>query len=121
MRLRLQVRNPEKYTWEPKKLLGQLSDLYLHLDCDQLAQCIANDERSYNDQLFDIAIQRMVKANIKTTAELERFSRLKARIDAIVAQRRQDDDDLGDVPDEFMGKVVCPTSVQHVHAHIHHK
>ena len=104
MRLRLQVRNPEKYTWEPKKLLGQLSDLYLHLDCPQLARAIANDERSYSSELFDIAIARMSKANIKTSSELERFNQLKARVDKIVAERREDEEDFGDVPDEFMGK-----------------
>ena len=40
----LKVRNPEKYGWEPKRLLNQLTDLYLHLDCDEFAQAIANDE-----------------------------------------------------------------------------
>ena len=41
----LKVRNPEKYGWEPKKLLNQLTDIYLHLDkSDKFAQAVANDE-----------------------------------------------------------------------------
>ena len=40
----LKVQNPEKYGWEPKALLNQLTDIYLHLDCDKFAQAIANDE-----------------------------------------------------------------------------
>jgi len=41
----LKVRNPEKYGWEPKKLLNQLTDIYLHLDkSSKFAEAIANDE-----------------------------------------------------------------------------
>ena len=40
----LKVRNPEKYGWEPKQLLNQVTSIYLHLDCDEFAQAIANDE-----------------------------------------------------------------------------
>lgn len=40
----LKVKNPEKYGWEPKKLLDSLTDIYLHLDCDDFAKAISNDE-----------------------------------------------------------------------------
>ena len=47
----LKVRNPERYAWEPKKLLNRLTDIYLHLDCDKFAQAIANDE--VRDIIYD--------------------------------------------------------------------
>lgn len=40
----LKVKNPEKYGWEPKKLLNFLTDIYLHLDCPEFCEAIANDE-----------------------------------------------------------------------------
>ena len=40
----LKVRHPEKYGWEPKKLLNQLTNIYLHLDCDKFALAVASDE-----------------------------------------------------------------------------
>lgn len=40
----LKVRNPDKYGWEPRKLLSQLVDIYLHLDCDKFAEALAGDE-----------------------------------------------------------------------------
>lgn len=43
----LKVKNGDKYGWEPRRLLNQLVDIYLHLDCDKFEQAIANDERSY--------------------------------------------------------------------------
>lgn len=42
----LKVRNPDKYGWEPRRLLGQLIDIYLHLDCDEFAAALAGDEVS---------------------------------------------------------------------------
>ena len=40
----LKVKNPDKYGWEPKKLLNVLTDIYLHLNCEAFAKAIANDE-----------------------------------------------------------------------------
>jgi hypothetical protein len=35
---------PEKYGWEPRRLLSQVTDIYLHLDCDGFAAALAGDE-----------------------------------------------------------------------------
>ena len=48
----LKVQNPDKYGWEPKRLLDQLTDIYLHLACDKFYQAIANDE--VRSKLFKI-------------------------------------------------------------------
>jgi len=40
----LKVKTPEKYGWYPKRLLQQLIDIYLHLDCEQFAAALAADE-----------------------------------------------------------------------------
>ncbi|CAL4217434.1 unnamed protein product, partial [Meganyctiphanes norvegica] len=42
----LKVRQADKYGWEPRKLLEQLVDIYLHLDSEKFAQSMANDETS---------------------------------------------------------------------------
>jgi ubiquitin conjugation factor E4 B len=43
----LKVRSPEKYNWEPKKLLDQMTGIYLHLARSALFPvAIANDEVS---------------------------------------------------------------------------
>lgn len=42
----LKVENPEKYGFEPKKLLDQLTDIYLQLDCPRFAKAIADDQVS---------------------------------------------------------------------------
>lgn len=45
----LKVENPEKYGFEPKKLLDQLTDIYLQLDCARFAKAIADDQVSARD------------------------------------------------------------------------
>ncbi|KAK3104970.1 hypothetical protein FSP39_014399 [Pinctada imbricata] len=97
----LKVKNPERYGWEPKKLLNRLTDIYLHLDCPEFAKAIADDERSYRKELFDDAIARMCKARIKTELEIEHFKKLQRTVDRIVVENQQAQIDYGDIPDEF--------------------
>lgn len=42
----LKVNNADKYGWDPRRLLSQLVDIYLHLDCDLFASALAADEVS---------------------------------------------------------------------------
>lgn len=72
----LKVRNPAKYGWEPRRLLGQIFDIYLHLDCDRFAQALAADERSFQKHLFDDAANRIERLGIRSTVEVEKFRAL---------------------------------------------
>lgn len=51
----LKVKTPEKYNWEPKWLLSHLIDLYLHLDSELLAAALANDQRSFSMEVFEVS------------------------------------------------------------------
>ena len=46
----------------------------------------------------------MIKANIKTSGELEQFRQLRSRVNKILADTATMEEELGDVPDEFMGE-----------------
>lgn len=39
-----QVKNPEKYGFEPKTLLDRLTQIYVNLDSDEFAQAVAGDQ-----------------------------------------------------------------------------
>lgn len=41
-----QVKNPEKYGFEPKVLLDRLTDIYLHLDSEEFTFAVASDQVS---------------------------------------------------------------------------
>ncbi|XP_015606835.1 ubiquitin conjugation factor E4 B [Cephus cinctus] len=97
----LKVRKPQKYGWEPRTLLSQLVDIYLHLDCDNFAAALASDERSFCKELFTDAANRLERSNIKTTTEIERFMALAERAAVIARDNRARDEDYGDAPEEF--------------------
>ncbi|XP_018408116.1 PREDICTED: ubiquitin conjugation factor E4 B isoform X1 [Nanorana parkeri] len=97
----LKVENPEKYGFEPKKLLDQLTDIYLHLDCARFAKAIADDQRSYSKDLFEEVISKMRKAGIKSTIAIEKFKLLAEKVEEIVARNARAEIDYSDAPDEF--------------------
>lgn len=48
----LQVKNPEKYGFEPKNLLDRLTQLYVNLDSEEFAQAVAGDQVKKNTNIF---------------------------------------------------------------------
>lgn len=72
----LKVRNPSKYGWEPRRLLEQIFDIYLHLDCDRFAEALAADERSFQKHLFDDAAARIERLGIRSVIAVEKFRAL---------------------------------------------
>ncbi|KAL3227181.1 hypothetical protein MRX96_004358 [Rhipicephalus microplus] len=96
----LKVAQPEKYGWEPRRLLDQLTDVYLHLDFPAFLSAVARDERSYRPQLFADAAARMRRACVKPQPRLEQFEQLVSRI-AVAAEQARRHADYADAPDEF--------------------
>ena len=97
----LKVEQPEKYGFEPKKLLELLSDLYLHLDCPKFVHFLASDERSYRKELYEIAIRRMEKSAIKAQMDIEHFRDLAQRVEQCRIKLNKTEVDYGEIPDEF--------------------
>ncbi|KAG6451394.1 hypothetical protein O3G_MSEX007135 [Manduca sexta] len=97
----LKVRRPEKYGWEPRRLLSQLVDIYLHLDSPQFHAALAADERSFRKELFEEAAVRLAKSCIKTPTEIERFRSLADNAYQIAVSNQQKSDEFADAPEEF--------------------
>lgn len=72
----LKVRNPIKYGWDPRRLLGQIFDIYLHLNCEPFAASLAADERSFEKHLFEDAASRIERLRIRSPVEVETFNQL---------------------------------------------
>jgi len=70
-----------------------------------VVSCLFRVQRSYSKELFDDAIARMIKACIKTQAEIDQFRELQAKVDKIVVEKKLAEFDYGDIPEEFKGKL----------------
>lgn len=97
----LKVKTPLKYGWDPRKLLNQLVDIYLHLDCEEFAAAIAQDERSFRKELFDDAADRMERNRILVPCSLAKFRALASRAHEIRLADSKQQVDYNDAPDEF--------------------
>lgn len=69
----LKVRSPQKFGWDPRRLLSQLFDIYLHLNCDIFAEAIAADERSFEKDFFHKVADRISELKLRSSVEVERF------------------------------------------------
>ncbi|XP_041982233.1 ubiquitin conjugation factor E4 B [Aricia agestis] len=97
----LKVRRPEKYGWEPRRLLSQLVDIYLHLDEPAFHAALAADERSFRKELFEEAAVRLARSCIKTPFEIEQFRALANNAYQIAISNQQKSDEYADAPEEF--------------------
>lgn len=110
----LKVRNPARYGWEPRRLLGQLVDIYIHLNCDEFAAALAQDERSFEKHFFEEAASRIEKNGIRSAIEVEKFRSLLQKAAEIYTMNQKNDDDYADAPDEFRDPLVSYTEKKHL-------
>ncbi|KAL7034229.1 hypothetical protein ACKWTF_007903 [Chironomus riparius] len=97
----LRVRNPARYGWEPRRLLGQIIDIYIRLSCDEFAAALARDERSFQRHLFEEAAEKIEKNNIRAAIEVEKFRSLIQKAGEIYTMNQKNEDDFADAPDDF--------------------
>lgn len=95
------VKNADNYGWEPRRVLDQLTDIYLHLDSDVFAQALAADERSFRFELFEEAAVRLERALIKAPLQIAHWRELSAKAQRIVLQNQKRELDFSDAPEEF--------------------
>ena len=101
----LRVKEPEKYHFDPRQLLSDIFQVYLNLsDRDEFARAVANDGRSYKKSLFDRAIERVRRIALKTEGELEQMRLFVVKVEEAKATIEAEED-LGDIPDEFLGRL----------------
>ena len=74
--------------------------------------CLSFTQRSYDEKLFADAVSRMMKANIKSSMELQQFTNLGLRVNGLLASKNQDEMDFSEAPDEFRGKSTTSVGIE---------
>lgn len=97
----LKVRNPEKYGFEPKKILDKITDIYVHLHSSQFAEAVAADERSYRKELFDDCIALLQRFLLKTESQLNQLRSFADMVEEIYIKNNESAMDLDDAPEEY--------------------
>ncbi|CAG8448174.1 2139_t:CDS:10, partial [Ambispora gerdemannii] len=104
----LRVENPEKYRFRPRDLLSDILDLFLNL-CErrEFIQAVARDGRSYRKELFSKAAAIMLKHSRKDEVDIKKLEMFVNRVEETVKLDAESEEELKDVPDEFLDPLMC--------------
>ncbi|KAJ7644172.1 ubiquitin elongating factor core-domain-containing protein [Roridomyces roridus] len=98
----LEVRDREKLKFDPKALLSDILQVFLNLsDQEAFIKAVANDGRSYSQELFERAAQTAIKRTLKTEGEIQQLRAFVAKVEECKLMLEAEED-LGEVPDEFL-------------------
>ncbi|GJE98441.1 Ubiquitin conjugation factor E4 [Phanerochaete sordida] len=99
----LKVKDREKYKFNPGALLGDILGVYLNLsDQGEFARAVANDGRSYKKEIFERAFFFATKHFLlKSENDIERLRLFVVKVEETKATIEAEED-MGDVPDEFL-------------------
>lgn len=99
----LKVRNPEKYKFKPRELLGDIVQVFINLSDERVfVRAVAGDGRSYSKELFNRAEEIVVNKSIKAASEVVKLREFVERVEE-AKKTLEEEEDLGEVPEEFLG------------------
>jgi ubiquitin conjugation factor E4 B len=99
----------EKYGFDPKVVLSEIAKIYLNLMNKQnFITAIARDGRSYRPELFKQAADLLRQHKLTPEEDLRRWDRLRKQVQEAKEADQQAEEDLGEIPDDFLGTFTSP-------------
>lgn len=100
----LKVRNPEKYRFNPKALLSEITDVYLNLRCfTPFVEAVSRDGRSYRPELFVKLRGVLEKNNLKGTPDIVALAKFAEIVGETKKREDEGEEELGEIPDDYLG------------------
>lgn len=99
----LAVKNMDKYRFRPRELLSDMLSIYLNLsDQPEFMRAVASEGRSYKKSTFERAAGIATKRGLKSSTEVEQLMLFVTKVEE-TRMMVEAEEDLGDIPDEFLG------------------
>lgn len=99
----LRVEDSSKYFFNPKSLLAEFIDIYLNLGKQKrFVEAVAKDGRSYKPSNFESATRILERWSLKSKEDLTAWANLIAKFKTAREIDEQAEEDLGEIPDEFL-------------------
>lgn len=99
-----QVKNREKYHFQPRTLLSEIMDIYLNLNSATFIKAVSKDTRSYKKEYFSKAASILLRHGLKHQDDITDLERFVNKVEVAVQEEQEEEEELGNVPDEFLGK-----------------
>ena len=98
------VENPGEYGFNPKSLLAEIIDIYLNLkNKESFVFAVARDGRSYKPATFEKTTLILRKWTLKSPEAIRAWTNLLQKFKKAKEVDEQAEEDLGDIPEEFLG------------------
>ncbi|KAI9276222.1 ubiquitin elongating factor core-domain-containing protein [Sporodiniella umbellata] len=101
----LKVKNPEKYHFQPRKLLSEIIDVYLHLNSDTFVEAVSRDGRSYKKSYFSKAASILQKHGLKSLDDIKSLELFVNRVELAVQSGIEEEEEIGEAPEEFLDPI----------------
>ncbi|CAM6096554.1 unnamed protein product [Calypogeia fissa] len=105
----LRLNKPEKYEFNPRELLSQIVDIYVHLGRGDVngvfPKAISGDGRSYKEELFPKAVYVLRMSSLQSEQIMEEFLALGEKAKIAATEAMDTEALLGDIPDEFLDPI----------------
>ncbi|KXS14742.1 hypothetical protein M427DRAFT_112436 [Gonapodya prolifera JEL478] len=104
----LKVQNPDRYFFNPKRLLNELVQIYMNLSRrDEFVVAVAQDTRNYKRGYFERAKDILVvRTRMRNENELRPLEEFVLKVDAAVIAGEQEEEDIGDFPEEYRDAIL---------------
>lgn len=103
----LKVQNPEKYNFDPKALLSAIVGIFLNMSQHtDFILAVVRDGRSYKKENFDRTCSILQKFSMRSSQDIEQLVDFVAKVEKRKTEYQQDEDDLGEVPDEYLDPLI---------------
>jgi ubiquitin conjugation factor E4 B len=100
----LNVKNREKYHFDPKYLLSKIVSSYIHFSSfDQFVEAVAKDERSFRIEVFDRVIRTLKKIGRNDLAQS--FYPFYQKAKQVSQALQEEDEDMSDAPDDYLDPI----------------
>jgi ubiquitin conjugation factor E4 B len=97
----------EKTHFDPKYLLTEITDAYVHFSSYQeFITAVAMDARSFKPHVFEAATRVLRKIATRPETYIQTFQTFSLAAMEEAAKQLQEQEDLGDIPDEFLDPIM---------------
>jgi ubiquitin conjugation factor E4 B len=90
--------------------LSDIISIYLHLDGPTFVSALARDNRSFSAKIFHKACSILQGRNLKSPDEIAKLNRLVQKVQDVRQQEAEDEEELGEIPEEFLGTLLLHLS-----------
>jgi len=101
--LNLKVKDPKRFHFDPKLLLTEIAQIYLHFHKEEIfIKEVVKDVRSFKIEVFKQAIIFMKREQLLDENKITAFENFITKVTEESLKTIEEEEDLEDVPDEFI-------------------